>query len=250
MSRLRHTGCPGRPVFKTQPDRSTILPVTYRHLADTLDVPLGTRPPLTEAVTAVLTDRHARGLLLPVGGPDARQADSVFLNPPLTLAQADAVRAAGGPVFGGTDATMVRVSAGWLLQQCGHHPCHRLRHHAARPGRPRGAADGHPAPPRTHHGRPPLKRTTGSTPIGGLNLSSGRGLAEEIGARCLPGPSSRGYGQRMSKHTPMDKEASARIQSAAARNPDSDSAQDDFDRRAQSAADKNEDREEDQQDDD
>lgn len=54
----------------------------------------------------------------------------------------------------------------------------------------------------------------------------------------------------MSKHTPMDKEACARIQSAAARNPHSDSAQDDFNRRAQSVADKNEDREEDQQDDD
>ncbi|GAA1613812.1 hypothetical protein GCM10009733_007430 [Nonomuraea maheshkhaliensis] len=44
----------------------------------------------------------------------------------------------------------------------------------------------------------------------------------------------------------MDKEASARIQSAAARSPDSDSAQDSFDRRAQSAADKNENREKNQ----
>jgi hypothetical protein len=43
----------------------------------------------------------------------------------------------------------------------------------------------------------------------------------------------------MSK-TPMDKEAAARIQSVAARHPDSDSARDDFDRRAQSAADKHE----------
>ncbi|MEV3927057.1 hypothetical protein [Actinomadura coerulea] len=36
----------------------------------------------------------------------------------------------------------------------------------------------------------------------------------------------------------MDKDAAARIQSAAARNPESDSARDDFDRRAQSAADR------------
>lgn len=38
----------------------------------------------------------------------------------------------------------------------------------------------------------------------------------------------------------MDKEAAARIQSAAARHPDSGSARTDFDRRAQSAADKHE----------
>jgi hypothetical protein len=43
----------------------------------------------------------------------------------------------------------------------------------------------------------------------------------------------------MTKHTPMDKEAAARIQSAAAKNPDSDTAHDEFDRRAQSAGDKN-----------
>ncbi|MEO3811095.1 hypothetical protein ABGB17_19025 [Sphaerisporangium sp. B11E5] len=49
----------------------------------------------------------------------------------------------------------------------------------------------------------------------------------------------------MSKHTPMDKDAAARIRSAAAKNPDSDTAEDDFDRRAQSAADKNEARDDD-----
>lgn len=43
----------------------------------------------------------------------------------------------------------------------------------------------------------------------------------------------------MSKHTPMDKEAAARIQSAAAKNPGSDTAQEEFDRRAQSAWDRN-----------
>jgi len=45
----------------------------------------------------------------------------------------------------------------------------------------------------------------------------------------------------MGKNTPMDKDAAARIQSAAARDPGSDSAQDDFDRRAQSAADRHDD---------
>jgi hypothetical protein len=42
----------------------------------------------------------------------------------------------------------------------------------------------------------------------------------------------------------MDKEAAARIQSAAARNPESDSKASDFDRRAQSSADKHEDEDE------
>lgn len=45
----------------------------------------------------------------------------------------------------------------------------------------------------------------------------------------------------MSKHQPMDKDAAARIQSAAARHPDSASAQSGFDRRAQSSAGKNHD---------
>ncbi|GLY83345.1 hypothetical protein Airi02_012750 [Actinoallomurus iriomotensis] len=50
-----------------------------------------------------------------------------------------------------------------------------------------------------------------------------------------------GYDEAMTKQTPMDKEAAARIQSAAARNPESDSKTSDFDRRAQSSADKHED---------
>jgi hypothetical protein len=50
----------------------------------------------------------------------------------------------------------------------------------------------------------------------------------------------------------MSRDAAARIQSAAARNPGSDTARDEFDRRAQSAGDKNEahDRDDDRDDDD
>ena len=43
-----------------------------------------------------------------------------------------------------------------------------------------------------------------------------------------------------SNNTPMDKEAASRIQSAADRNPDSDSAQSGFAERAQSIADRGE----------
>lgn len=56
-----------------------------------------------------------------------------------------------------------------------------------------------------------------------------------------------GYPSGMSKHRPMDDEAKARIMSAAARDPESDTAQDDFDRRAQSAADRNADEDDDDQ---
>ncbi|WP_201294727.1 MULTISPECIES: hypothetical protein [unclassified Nocardiopsis] len=45
----------------------------------------------------------------------------------------------------------------------------------------------------------------------------------------------------MGKNTEMDKDAAARIQSAAARDPESDTAQSGFDSRAQSAADRRED---------
>jgi hypothetical protein len=54
----------------------------------------------------------------------------------------------------------------------------------------------------------------------------------------------------MSRHTPWDKEAAARVQSAAARNPDSPSARDELDREAQSQADKNENQDEHQDDED
>lgn len=51
----------------------------------------------------------------------------------------------------------------------------------------------------------------------------------------------------MSKRTPMDDEAKARIMSAAGRDPHCDTARDGFDRRAQSAADRRVHEEEDDQ---
>jgi UDP-N-acetylmuramate dehydrogenase len=121
-------------IFKTRPGRWTILavtlrltrtshaaPVTYPHLAEALAVPLGARAPLAEAAQAVLTDRRHRGLHLPARGPDARQAGSVFLNPPITPAQAATVRSAGGPVHRDHTGTL-RASAGWLLEHADYHP--------------------------------------------------------------------------------------------------------------------------------
>ncbi|WP_075737834.1 UDP-N-acetylmuramate dehydrogenase [Streptomyces acidiscabies] len=121
-------------IFKDQPGRWTILtitlvltratsaaPVSYPHLADLLGVPLGAQPPLAEAAHGVLTDRDNRGLSLPASGPDSRQAGSVFLNPPITVEQARAVQAAGGPVDRSQDGGL-RAGAGWLLENTGYHP--------------------------------------------------------------------------------------------------------------------------------
>ncbi|MFF3444789.1 UDP-N-acetylmuramate dehydrogenase [Streptosporangium sp. NPDC002721] len=120
--------------FKVYPARWTILevtlrlrrsdrasPVTYQHLADALGVPLGTTPLLATATEAVMVNRRERGLTLPSSGPDARQVGSVFLNPPLTPRQAEALRAVGGALHQTADG-VVRGSAGWLLQHVGYSP--------------------------------------------------------------------------------------------------------------------------------
>lgn len=125
-------------LFKKHPGRLTVLsitlrlrrsdtavPISYRHLADRLSAPLGTRPPLREASAAVHADRAERGLTLPSGGPDARQAGSIFLNPPVTRDQAERIRTEGGPLHADHDGAL-RASAGWLLERQGHHPGDRL----------------------------------------------------------------------------------------------------------------------------
>jgi UDP-N-acetylmuramate dehydrogenase len=125
-------------VFKARPGRWTILditlrltrsrraaPVTYGHLASALHVPLGHRPPLAEGAAGVAADRQTRGLSLPAGGPDARQAGSAFLNPVLDAASAARVSALGGQVYRDADGQQ-RASAGWLLELCGYSPGQRI----------------------------------------------------------------------------------------------------------------------------
>ncbi|MFE9852784.1 UDP-N-acetylmuramate dehydrogenase [Streptomyces sp. NPDC005576] len=125
-------------IFKTKPGQWTILavtlrlrrsesaaPVTYTHLAAALDVIPGARPPLAEAAWAVISDRTQRGLVLPMSGPDIRQAGSVFLNPQVDRAQAAAIRAAGGSLHH-EPCGVSRASAGWLLEQVGHLPASRI----------------------------------------------------------------------------------------------------------------------------
>ncbi|MFF3007763.1 UDP-N-acetylmuramate dehydrogenase [Kitasatospora sp. NPDC057940] len=119
--------------FKENPGRWTILtatlhlthapaaPITYRPLADELDVPVGTRPTVPEVTAAVLANRRRRGLLLDPSGPDARQVGSVFLNPRVTNAQATHWSGLGCPVHRDSDGQL-RASAGWLLEFVGCRP--------------------------------------------------------------------------------------------------------------------------------
>ncbi|WP_404868201.1 UDP-N-acetylmuramate dehydrogenase [Kitasatospora griseola] len=127
--RLRHR----HSRFKNHPGRWTILtatfhltrspaaPIAYQPLADELGIPLGARPPVAEVAAAVLANRCRRGLLLDLHAPDARQAGSAFLNPPVTAAQAACWSAAGCPVHSDSDGQL-RASAGWLLEHIGCRP--------------------------------------------------------------------------------------------------------------------------------
>ncbi len=100
---------------------SAAAPVTYPALATALGVTPGTTPSLSDAINAVRADRAARGLSLPVSGPDARQAGSVFVNPVITPRQAHAIQQHAGPVHGDQHGQL-RASAGWLLQHAGFKP--------------------------------------------------------------------------------------------------------------------------------
>ncbi|MFF7990509.1 UDP-N-acetylmuramate dehydrogenase [Kitasatospora xanthocidica] len=131
--RLRHRDSR----FKSNPGRWTILTatfrltrspaaaITYRPLADELGVPLSARPPVAEVTAAVLANRHRRGLLLTPHGPAARQAGSVFLNPPVTATQATRLSATGCPVHTDGDGQL-RASAGWLLEHIGYRPGYKI----------------------------------------------------------------------------------------------------------------------------
>ena len=88
-------------------------------------MPLGTRPSLPDAITAVRADRTARGLSLPRTGPDTRQAGSVFTNPLVTARQAALIKASGGPVHTSPQGQH-RASAGWLLQHTGYGPARKI----------------------------------------------------------------------------------------------------------------------------
>lgn len=103
-------------------------PIRYAALADALDVPLGTRLPLTDVHAAVLALRRARGMVLEAGDHDTWSAGSFFVNPVLdaadfaTLCRRAAehlgTSAGGPPAFPAGDGR-VKTSAAWLIERAG-----------------------------------------------------------------------------------------------------------------------------------
>ncbi|WP_244943580.1 UDP-N-acetylmuramate dehydrogenase [Streptomyces inhibens] len=92
-------------------------PLTYRSVAEVLDVPVGSRVLLTDAVRAVLTVRRGKGMVLD-SGADHRTVGSVFLSPRVSGARRARLRADGAPLNSFSDGS-TRVSASWLIQQSG-----------------------------------------------------------------------------------------------------------------------------------
>ncbi|MFE2426579.1 UDP-N-acetylmuramate dehydrogenase [Streptomyces sp. NPDC059373] len=92
--------------------------ITYRQVADALDIPLGTRVPLSEAAAGVLAVRRSKGMVLTPGDRDNRNAGSVFLSPVITPQTAERLRAQDAPVHDFPDGS-TRVSASWLIKETG-----------------------------------------------------------------------------------------------------------------------------------
>ncbi|MFH8567520.1 UDP-N-acetylmuramate dehydrogenase [Streptomyces sp. NPDC017993] len=93
-------------------------PLTYRVVADRLDVPVGSRVPPIEAARAVLAVRRGKGMVLGCSGADRRSVGSVFFSPELTPAQARRLRDEGASINRFPDGS-ARVSASWLIRRAG-----------------------------------------------------------------------------------------------------------------------------------
>lgn len=105
-------------------------PVKYAELARKLDVEVGDQAPLADVRDAVLELRRGKGMVLDAGDPDTASAGSFFTNPVLDQAQVAelerivAVRSPGVtlptfPAGGGPGGSLVKVPAGWLIEQAG-----------------------------------------------------------------------------------------------------------------------------------
>jgi UDP-N-acetylmuramate dehydrogenase len=97
---------------------SMSAPVTYRQVAEVLDVPLGARVPTVDAIGAVEKVRASKGMLLEAAGTDDRSVGSVFLSPRIPAERAAPLRAAHAPVHDFADGS-TRVSASWLMRDAG-----------------------------------------------------------------------------------------------------------------------------------
>ncbi|WP_043264394.1 UDP-N-acetylmuramate dehydrogenase [Streptomyces sp. CT34] len=93
-------------------------PVTYRSVADELDVPLGSQVPPAEAAQAVLAVRRRKGMVLDSCENDRRSIGSVFFSPEVGDPMASKLRDLGAPVAHFPDGS-TRVTASWLIRQAG-----------------------------------------------------------------------------------------------------------------------------------
>lgn len=109
-----------------RPGRALSRPVRYAELAKLLGVAEGAQVPLAEARAAVLALRRGKGMVLDAADPDTRSAGSFFTNPVIRASQladlASALAARGWtgavPHYPAADG-MVKVPAGWLIEQSG-----------------------------------------------------------------------------------------------------------------------------------
>lgn len=104
------------------------LPVTYRELADRLEIPVGSTAPPATVRNAVLEARRRKGMVLDETDYDTWSVGSFFTNPMVSRGQLTAALAAcpQWPVDAATglvpDAQeLVKLSAAWLIEQSGIH---------------------------------------------------------------------------------------------------------------------------------
>ncbi|MGC0422266.1 UDP-N-acetylmuramate dehydrogenase [Embleya sp. AB8] len=113
--------------FRLHDDAAESAPIRYAELARTLGVEPGDRVPVTEARTAVLALRRAKGMVLDPADHDTWSAGSFFTNPILTHAAFAALTSRAATHLGpeqtpprypsGPDH--VKTSAAWLIERAG-----------------------------------------------------------------------------------------------------------------------------------
>ncbi|GGX05353.1 UDP-N-acetylmuramate dehydrogenase [Streptomyces noursei] len=100
--------------------RKSVLsaPISYRMVAERLDIPVGSQVPPAEASQAVLAVRRGKGMVLGFSDVDRRTVGSVFFSPELTPAQVRQLEDEGAAVNRFPDGS-TRVSASWLIRRAG-----------------------------------------------------------------------------------------------------------------------------------
>jgi UDP-N-acetylmuramate dehydrogenase len=107
----------------------TARPVQYSELARSLDVEIGSRPPLSEVRDAVLALRRQKGMVIAPEDPDSVSAGSFFMNPILSAQEFSELERRVAERFGAETKPpqwpepegRVKTSAAWLIERAGFH---------------------------------------------------------------------------------------------------------------------------------